>query len=206
VLAGAALDELRPPPAGRWAVLGVFALGCGWASGVGALVPRAAPEPVQLGLAAVLALIWFGLMARFAAPGGHAAGRLVVLVAAATGLALLALVAGDRPLAQIGAVLAAALLGFALVAALADVALGLGAVVPAAAGLAALAWALAQRHPEAGIGIAVLALVLFAERTARRVPMPGGRISAYLYLAVLAGCCAIPVVIAALLVSAAATA
>jgi len=202
LIVGVALDAFKPPRVVEGALLAVFALGCGWASALGGLIPNITPSAVRVGLALALGLVWLGMILRFGALNAHKPTNLVVLIAAAAGVALLAAIAGDGALTLVALSLAAALFAFATLNVVWAMALGHGAVVPAAAGLVACAWALSQRHPETLLGLGVLTLVLFAERTARRLPLPKSGIAPYLYLAVLAACCAIPVVIAALLVSA----
>lgn len=201
-LAGLALDWLKPGRTAQGIVLGIFAVGCGWASALDGLIPKTLPSLMQLGLAVLLALLWVGMMVRFSALSTHRATSLVVVIAATTGLAWLAAIADDAALRGVALCLMAAVFALAVASSIFAIELGSAAMTPVAAAVVAMAWALAQRQPETLIGLPVLALVLFAERTARRVPMPGGRISAYLYLAVLAAFCAIPVVIAAVLVSA----
>jgi hypothetical protein len=202
LIVGVVLDALKPPRAVEGALVTVFALGCGWASAMGGLVPNVTPTVLRVGLALALGLIWLGMILRFGALNAHKPTNLVVLIAAAAGVALLAAIAGDATVTLIALSLAAALFAFAAVNLIWVLDFGHGAVVPAAAGLVAMAWALSQRHPETLLGLGVLALVLFAERTARRVPVPKSGIAPYIYLAILGGCCAIPVVIAAVLVSA----
>ena len=58
--------------------------------------------------------------------------------------------------------------------------------------------ALAERSPEAMLALLLLPLILFAEGTAERVPLPKARISAILYPLVLAGVAALPAALAVL--------
>jgi hypothetical protein len=203
---GAVLAALQPAKALRWGVLIVFVLGCGWASALNGLLPKVAPTLWQLVLVLVLALLWLGMIVRFAASNTHKPTTLVVLIAVGVGLAVVASIAGDAQLMAIALSVVAALFALAIFAIVLKIEVGEAALVPVAAIVVAMAWALSQRHPEAVIGLSVLILVLFAERTARRVPLPKSGIAAYLYMGVLAACCAIPIVIAAILVSAAAKA
>ncbi len=206
VVVGALLDALKPANVLRWILLAVFSLGCGWASAVNGLMPKSAPSALQAGLVLALALLWMGMIVRFSKPQAHHATTLVVVIAVGAGIAVLASLAGDGVLTAIALSVVAALFALALCSLFANLEFGHSVIVPTTASLVAMAWALAQRHPESLIGLAVLTLILFAERTARRVPMPKGGIAAYLYLATLSAFCAIPIVIAAILVSAAAAA
>jgi len=203
VLVGASLDLVKPRNLWRWVVLGLFVLGCGWASAVNTLIPKITPSLGQLGLALALAVIWLGIILRFTMPQAHKPTKLVVLIAAVAGIAVLASIAGDVALVTIALSIMAAVFAFVVCAIVLNIELNDSATLPIASSLVAMAWALSQRHPEALLGLGILTLVLFAERTARRVPMPQGGIAAYLYLCVLAGFCGIPILIAAVLVSAA---
>ncbi|MBL8629097.1 MAG: hypothetical protein JNM81_05685 [Rhodospirillaceae bacterium] len=201
-LVGFALDVVQPSW-GRWALLTVFSLGCAWASALNGLKPADPPTALQLGLVVLLGVVWLGLVVRLSHVSPHKATSFIVVIAAITGLALLASITHDSVLTNISLCLLGAVFAFAVVAAVFSVELNYAAMVPAAACILAIAWGLSQRQPETIVGLPILALVLFAERTARRMPLPqGGRIAAYLYLAGLAGCCTIPIMIAALLVSA----
>ena len=206
VVVGTVLDALKPATPLRWILFTLFSLGCGWASAVNGLLPKIAPTGLQVGLALALALLWLGMIVRFSKPQAHQATTLVVVIAVGAGIAVLASLSGDSVLTSVALSVVAALFALAMCSLFASFELGNAVIVPVTASAVAMAWALAQRHPETLIGLAVLTLVLFAERTARRVPMPKGGIAAYLYLAVLAAFCAIPIVIAAVLVSAAARA
>lgn len=202
VLIAAALAWLRP---GRWVQIGalaVFALGCAWSSVLGQLVPDAAPSLTEMGFIVVLAVLWLGLMMRFNALSAHPATSLVVAIAVAAGLAWLAAITHDMTVKLAGLCLITALFALTLAVVAFKVELSIAALIPLGAAVVAVAWALGQRQPETLIGLPILALVLFAERTARRIPMPAGGISSYLYLLALAACCAVPIVIAAVLVSA----
>lgn len=201
-LVGVALDLLKPSTLWRWLIVAGFALGCGWASALGRLWPSSTPTVMQLGLVVLLGALWLGMMVRFSSLSSHKPTSFVVVIAVAAGLAVLASITNDEVLTFAALCLLAGLFALAVVALFIKIELSYAAMIPAAAALLATAWALSQRQSEALVGLPVLALVLFAERTARRAPMPGGRISDYLYLVVLAGCCAIPVVLAAVLVAA----
>ncbi|MSO99173.1 MAG: hypothetical protein EXR11_13315 [Rhodospirillaceae bacterium] len=199
---GVLLDTLKPGPLLRWGLLAAFALGCGWASAIDGLFVKAIPPLWQLGLAAGLSALLLGFIVRLGIITSHKPTALTVAAVLAAGLAVLAAIAGDQVLMLAALAVTAAIIALSVVSGFLVIDIANVAVVPMAAAIVALAWAFSQREPDAAMGLAVLALALFAERTARRVPMPGGRISDYLYIAVLAGCCAIPVAIAAVLTAA----
>jgi hypothetical protein len=64
------------------------------------------------------------------------------------------------------------------------------------AALFATAWALVSATVAALPGVILAALVLFADGTARRVPLPRAGISAILYPLILVGMALLPVVLA----------
>ncbi len=202
VMVGLALDFISPAW-GRWALLTIYALGCAWASALNGLKPADPPTALQLGLVVLLGVVWLGLMVRLSALSPHKLSTFIVIIAVVTGLAVLSSITHDSDLTFISLCLLGALFALAIVASLFSIELNYATMIPAAAAIIAIAWGLSQRQPETFIGLPVLALVLFAERTARRIPMPkGSRVGEYLYPAGLAGCCVIPIAIAALLVSA----
>jgi hypothetical protein len=202
VLVGLALDFVSPAW-GRWALLTIFSLGCAWASALNGLKPATPPSFLQLGLVVVLGVVWLGLVVRLSTLSPHKLSNIIVIISVVTGLAALSSITRDSDLTFISLSLLGALFALAIVASIFSIELNYATMVPAAAAIIAIAWGLSQRQPETVVGLPVLALVLFAERTARRIPMPkGSRIGEYLYPTGLAGCCVIPIAIAALLVSA----
>jgi hypothetical protein len=204
IIVGLVLVFFKPARLWQWVILGLFALGCGWASAVNGLLPKVAPTGLQLGLAIGLACLWLGMMVRFSAAQAHKPSSLVALIAVIAGLAIISSLLNDILVPFIAQALLAAVFAFTVVSVVFRYDLTEVLAVPVASSIVAIAWAISQRHPEALVGLGILALVLFAERTARRVPLPKSGIAGYLYLTILAGCCAIPVVIAAVLVSASA--
>jgi hypothetical protein len=204
IVVGAVLVFFKPARLWQWIILGVFALGCGWASAVNGLLPKVAPTPWQVGLTVGLACVWLGMMVRFSAAQTHKPSSLVVLIAVIAGLAIISSLLNDILVPFIAQALLAAVFAYAVFSVVFRYDLTEVLVVPVASSIVAIAWSISQRHQEALVGLGILALVLFAERTARRVPLPKSGIAGYLYLAILAGCCAIPVIIAAVLVSASA--
>jgi hypothetical protein len=201
VLVGLALDNV-PMTWGRWALLTIFSFGCAWASALNGLTPADPPTALQLGLVGVLGAVWLGLVVRLSNLSPHKPSIFVVLLAVMTGLAVLGVITRDEVLTQISLCLLAAVFALAVASVIFSIELNYATMVPVAASIIAIAWGLSQRQPQTVVGLPVLALILFAERTARRIPMPKGGVATYLYLAVLMGCCVIPIIIAALLVSA----
>jgi hypothetical protein len=197
-LLGTALDLMAPRRGWRLIVFAVYAMGCGLAS-VMPVVPTAAPSATTLGLGLVLAGVWFAVAAKLEAMSAHPPTALVVALAASVGLGVLALIADDR--AVVGAVgaLALALAAVGVAGAVWPLRLGGAALLMTAGTLVALGWALAQRHPGLILGLALIIFVLYAERTAKRIPMPAAKIRGPLYVLTLAGICAIPIVLAGIL-------
>jgi hypothetical protein len=114
-------------------------------------------------------------------------------------LAVQAALVGDHDL------MVTALLFFAALGALAfsqlfmPILLGDSLVLGGGAALLAIAWALVERDPSLRIGIILVPLILFADGTAKRIPLPVARISAVLYPLVQAGVAVLPLGLGALI-------
>ncbi|MDX2144426.1 MAG: hypothetical protein SFV19_13805 [Rhodospirillaceae bacterium] len=202
VLLGIVLDLTQSRRLVGHVLIAIYAVGCAGASAMGGLTFKSIGfDHIVVG--AVLAVLWFAVIAKLRALAQHPPTGLTVAVAAAVGLGVVAAIVGDRTIVMASAALALSLLGFAVVAALRP--LPMTGVVAATAGgtLTALGWAFDQRHPDMVLALALLILVLFAARTAQRIPMPQAKIRGVLYVAALAGICAIPIVLAAILTLAA---
>ncbi len=115
------------------------------------------------------------------------------------GLAAVAAVAGDKALAATALILAMAIVGYAGAGVLMGLPASDGFVLGVGATLLAIAWAFVQRNAGVAVGLVLLPLMLFAEGTAQRVPLPKARISNFLYPLVLAGVSALPLVLAVLI-------
>ena len=102
-------------------------------------------------------------------------------------------------LSRLALVLAATLTGYMIFVLVTGAAVSDGAILVSGAPMLALVWALAQRHPDMRLALLCLPLVLFAEATAQRVPLPAARISTLLYPLILAGLVSVPLVLAALI-------
>ena len=120
----------------------------------------------------------------------------------AMSLTAVAAVAGDGQLASTGLILAMALGGYLTWIWISGTPLAAAAICPAAAGLFALAWALTGDEPALLPGVTLSALILFADGTARRAPLPHAGISVVLYPAVHVGVALLPLALAAVLTAA----
>lgn len=185
-----------------WAALaaGVVVLAAVWASANGGLWP---PQPVSWlgGLSmAALAVTAFLVLVRLDALASEGVSALVILIMLALGVAALGALAGDSPVALTALMLALALAGYLVVAAIAGVPARDAIVLGAGCAVLALAWAMAQRNAGSAVGLVFLALMLFADGTARRVPLPKARISALIYPLILAAISALPLGLALLVV------
>jgi len=123
----------------------------------------------------------------------------ITLAMLSFGLAAVAAVAGDAAMAATALALAMAVAGYAAAAVLVALGSSRGLVLGAGATLLAIAWAFVDRNPRAAIGLVILPLTLFAEGTARRVPLPKAGITKILFPLVLAVVSALPVLIAVLI-------
>lgn len=115
------------------------------------------------------------------------------------GLAAVAAVARDGAMVATALALAMAVAGYMAATVLVPLGPSRGLALGAGATMLAIAWAFVDRNPQAALGLIVLPLTLFAEGTARRVPLPKAGISRILYPLVLAAVSALPVIIAILI-------
>jgi hypothetical protein len=123
----------------------------------------------------------------------------VLLTVLASGLAGLSAIVGDDAVQGLAIGLAAALAGYFIFVAVTGSAVTDGLVLFAGMPILAMVWALAQRQPDLRLALLCVPLVLFAETTALRVPLPAARISALLYPLILAALVSLPLVLAGLI-------
>ena len=202
-LVGLVLDFFRPGRLWAAAAAGVVILVSTWASVNAGLWP---PFPLTMLRGAMLlglTVAAFLILARLDRLAANGVSVLVVLVMLALGLAVVAAIAQEGAIAVTALMLAVALLAYLVIGASVYLPVGDAIVLGAGSGVLAMAWALSQRDPGTLIGLALLPLILFADGTAKRVPLPAARISAILYPLVLAGVAALPLALAALLMLAA---
>jgi hypothetical protein len=198
-LLGLALDALKPHRVITGVLVAGFLVGSAFASVTGIVVPKG-PISVADGVATgALALVALLVIARFAAMRERALSLSVLLTVLALGLAVLAAIAGDETLRDLAMVLAAALAGYFLFVAFTGVSASEGLVLISGAPMLAMIWALARNYPDLRLALVCLPLVLFAEATALRIPLPAARISALLYPLILATLVSLPLVLAALI-------
>jgi hypothetical protein len=154
---------------------------------------------MNLMLTGAVAAIAFLTLMRFDAMCAHPFSLVIQLTLVACGLWVLSAIGRDVELARLALVLAAALAGYLVFVMITGARVGGGFVLVTGAPLLAFVWALVQRHPEMRLALLCLPLVLFAEATARRVPLPAARISTLLYPLILAGLVSLPLALAALI-------
>jgi hypothetical protein len=147
-----------------------------------------------------LSVIAFFVLARLDAMATRGLSALIVLTMLAVGVGVIALIAGDEGVARSVFLLALAVAGYIAANAFVTLPAGDAVILGAGCALLAFAWALTQRNADTGVllGLVLLPLMLFAEGTARRVPLPKARISVFLYPLILAGVAALPLALAAL--------
>jgi hypothetical protein len=198
-LLGLLLDALQPRRLVTAVLAGGFVLGCAFACVTGRLFPAGGISLSEGLWTGGLAAAAFLVLARFDAMRERALSLMLVLTLLAAGLAVLAAIAQDASLAGLSLVLAAALAGYALFVAVMGGQASDGIVLVTASPLLAIVWALAQGHPDLRLALGVLPLVLFAEATALKVPLPRARISAWIYPLILAFFVSLPLTLAALI-------
>ncbi len=196
---GLALDAVRPHRAVVIILALVFVLGGALASVTGTLMPSASVSAAQAVTAGVLAIIALLALARLDAMRADSLGLMILLTLVAFGLSVLAAIAQDTVLTGLAFTLATASAGYLIFVAITGAAASDGLILVAGAPMLAVVWALAQRHPDLRLALLCLPLVLFADATARRAPLPAARISALLYPLILAVLVSLPLALAALI-------
>jgi hypothetical protein len=196
---GIVLDALRPHRFITVVLVAGFVLGCSFASVTGALTPSGPISARDALLTAALAVAAFFALARFDAVRERPSSLMILLTLVAFGLSVLGAIAHDEGLTGLALVLAVALTGYLFFVMVTGAPVGDGVILLSGASMLAIVWALAQRHPDMRLALLCLPLVLFAEATAQRVPLPAARISALLYPFVLAGLVSLPLALAALI-------
>ncbi len=196
---GLALDAVRPHRVIAIILALLFLLGSAFAEVTGAVMPNASISATDAVMTVVLTVAAFLTLARFDAMRERSVGLVILLTLVAFGLSVLAAIAQDTSLTGLAFVLATALAGYLIFVAITGAAASDGLILVAGAPLLAIVWALAQLHPEMRLALLCLPLVLFAEATAQRVPLPAARISGLLYPLILAVLVSLPLALAALI-------
>lgn len=199
-LAGLILDVWVPRRLWAAIVAGVVILVSTWASFNGSLRLHGQVDVETVAALVVLSVGAFLILARLDAARERGVTALVLLIMAALGLAVMAAIVGDIRLAISGAMLAAALLAFALLQGFLALPAGDAVILGGGGIVLALAWALGHGQSDARLGLLLTPLILFAESTAQRVPLPKARISVLLGPLVLAGVAAMPLILAMIVV------
>ncbi len=197
-LVGLALDFFQPRRFWAAAAAGIVILVSTWASVNAGLWPPQALTVLRGAMLLGLAATAFLILARLDRLAANGASVLVLLAMLALGLAAVAAIAQDGAIAATALMLAVALVAYLVIGASVRLPVGDAIVLGAGSGVLAAAWVLAQRSPSTIIGLVLLLLILFADGTAKRVPLPAARISAILYPLILAGVAALPLALAAL--------
>jgi hypothetical protein len=198
-LLGLALDAVQPHRIVTAILAAGFLVGSAFASVTGLVVPDGPVSMDDALMTGALAATAFLVLARFDAMRERALSLTVLLTVVALGLTALAAIAGDETLTDLALVLAASLAGYLLFVALTGAPAGDGLVLVSGAPILAIVWALARTYPDMRLALICLPLVLFAEATALRVPLPSARISALLYPVILGGLVSLPLALAALI-------
>lgn len=198
-LTGVALDFLCPKR--FWAAMaaGVVIIVSTWASLNNGLASSEALSVSSAAALLALAILAFFFIARLDRAREQRAVSFVTVCMVALALAVQAALVGDSDLAVTALLLALAVGTFALFQLIVPLLLGDSIILGAGAGLLAIAWAIAERDPSARIGLILVPLILFAEGTAKRIPLPAARISTFLYPLALAGVAALPLGLGALI-------
>ena len=168
------------------------------ASVTGTLRPRLPLSGDDLLLTGLLVILALAALARLDRLRSDTTVVLVITAMVALAVSAVGAMAHDLPLSVTALMLALSLAAYGLMAALIPLPVGDSIVLGAGATVLAIIWALAATHPAARPALVLLPLILFADGTARRVPLPKARISGLLFPLVLTGVAALPLVLAVL--------
>ncbi len=196
---GVTLDFFRPKRFWTVAFSGLVILVSSWASfndGLRLTIPLS-----LTGALSILAIfsVAFLFVARFDRLRDDRAVSLVTLGMVTLALAVQAAIVGDRDLALTAFLLLMAIAAFALTQLVAPAAIGESIVLGVSMTILAITWALLERDPVTQLGLLLVPFILFADGTARRIPLPDARISQLLYPLALAGIAALPLALGALI-------
>jgi hypothetical protein len=202
LLLGIVLDGWPSRALVRYALVGAYVAGCAILSAFDGLPRARLPELPSTIAAGALAAAWLASFARLSLIREDTRSVLTIATMALAGVAVVALIAGLGVPAKAALAAASAVLGYSLWLRISGTTLSWTVLLLALAVVFGSGWSVWVATPAAAPGLALLLFLLFADRTARRVPMPGGRISDALYVLVLIAISALPVLLAALVAAA----
>lgn len=200
-IVGFIFDYLRPPRPLAIALLALFIAGVAWTEATGALFARPGTTGVIIFIALALlgaALAWrVDRMVEVEVPvGTPGPTALILLIVTAFALAAVGYVSRQPSFGTTGMVLALTVAGFFPWVWMTGSTLPAAMLCPAAAGLFALAWGIADGTTAALAGVGLAVLALFADGTAKRVPLPKAGVTAFLHPLLVAGMALLPLALA----------
>jgi hypothetical protein len=197
-LLGLVLSLVQPGLKVQIACAAVFAIGSIWATLTGALL-GAPPDEAGGWIRLVLyALVWGAVFKRMYTLQPEGPSLLAIAFMLALGLGLAGQMSGDGQTAAAAYCLAAAVLGYLLLAWVLALPLGLTAVFGIGGSLLAVLMALAAPGaPTSPIALALLLLVPLADGTAKRLPLGPAALRPATYPLALMGVALLPIAIAA---------
>ena len=198
-LAGLVLDFFGPKRFWAAVVAGIVIFVSTWANlnnGFAVAGGLSAIKAVSFLILAAGALI---VIARLDQLRDQRAVSYVTIVMVALSLSAQAAIVGDTDVSVTALILALCVGSYALFQTFVPVFLGDSVLLGAGAALLAIAWTLAERDPSTRIGLILVPLILFADGTAKHVPLPNARISSILYPIILACVAGLPLALGALI-------
>jgi len=166
---GLILDAFQPSRKWVAACVIIFGIACGWMSVQGELVFIPPREIESYAVFALIFVVWVLVLTRLGNPASNSSGTLVNLIVSVVGIACIAGLYQNTYLMHAGTIFLTSLLGYLILVWTIGLSCGYAVVFGAGGLVLALAVALVQSHPETWLAVAMLLLVLFADRTARRV-------------------------------------
>ncbi|MBD25373.1 MAG: hypothetical protein CMG46_10280 [Candidatus Marinimicrobia bacterium] len=198
-LAGLTLDIIRPTRFWTAVVAGFVICLSTWVSLNNGFISSGELSTSKALLFLVLAVVAFSVIVRLDQLRAQSVASYVVIIMVALALYTQAIIVGDSSSATTALILALCVAAYATLQLFLDVFLGDSVILGIGAALLAVAWAIAESDPSARIGLILVPLILFADGTAKHVPMPEARISSILYPIVLGFVASLPLGLGALI-------
>ena len=198
-LVGLALDFFRPRVFWTAASAGLVILISAWASFNDGLALETSLTPVAALSVLAISILAFLFIARINRIREEFAVCYIAMGMVALALAIQAALVGDRDIALTSILLLMAVAAFAVTHVVVPLDVGDTVILGVSMALLAIVWALLERNPTTQMGLLLVPLILFADGTAKRIPMPDARIRNVLYPLALAGVAALPLGLGALI-------
>jgi len=168
-LLGLLLDAFQPRQIWVAACVTIYGISCGWTVVQGEFVFRTPGEIVSYAHFVLIFGVWVLVLTRLGSLASNVSSTLINLIVSVVGIGCIAGLYQNTFLVHAGTIFLTSLLGYLILAWILGLSCGYSIVFGAGGLVLALAAALIQSHPETWLATAMLLLVLFADKTARRI-------------------------------------